>query len=683
VLALAITLETNIQYLKGVGEKRAALYQKLGVTTVGELLYHFPREYMDLSEPHTIQDAPLQENCAVRARLMHKSPEQRIRAGLSLYRLRAEDETGVLEITMFNTKFTVDSLQLDTEYIFYGRIGGTLLHREMNAPVIYPLPEDKAILPIYPQTAGISSKMIRRHILQALADLPDLSDLLPETIREAYDLPAWQESLRSIHFPETFEAAHRARERFIFEEFLVLCCGLSVLRTDHHERTAIPMESRALEPFYDALPFVPTGAQIRAIDEAVGDLCGGIPMNRLIQGDVGSGKTLVAAACIYFCTRNGYQSAMMAPTEILAEQHHATLSALLAPSGIRVGLLTGSTKAAEKKAIRAKLADGELDLIVGTHALLSEGVEFGRLALVITDEQHRFGVAQRAKLADKSKNVHVLVMSATPIPRTLSLIVYGDLSLSVIDELPPGRQAIDTFVVSSGKRQRALTFLRKALDGGRQAYIICPLIEMGEEDVGLRPAKEYAEQLAKNELKGYKISLLHGKMKAAEKDDIMRRFSRGEIQALVSTTVVEVGVDVPNATMMLIENAERFGLSQLHQLRGRVGRGKEKSYCILISDAKGETARGRLQMMKSTGDGFLLAEYDLKARGPGDFFGYRQHGLPELKVASLSENPETMRKAKECADKILAEDPTLSTPAYARIGVLMRHRLASVGSRPN
>jgi ATP-dependent DNA helicase RecG len=406
-------------------------------------------------------------------------------------------------------------------------------------------------------------------------------------------------------------------------------------------------------------------------------------MNRLMQGDVGSGKTLVAAACIYFCCQNGYQAAMMAPTEILAEQHYTTLSALLASHGIRVGLLTGSTKAAEKKAIRAKLADGELDLIVGTHALLSEGVEFGRLALVVTDEQHRFGVAQRAKLADKSRDAHVLVMSATPIPRTLSLIVYGDLSLSIIDELPPGRQAIDTFVVSSQKRQRALTFLRKALDSGRQAYIICPLIEMGEEDVGLRPAKEYAEQLAKNELKGYKISLLHGKMKAAEKDDIMRRFSRGEIQALVSTTVVEVGVDVPNATIMLIENAERFGLSQLHQLRGRVGRGKEKSYCILISDAKGETARGRLQMMKSTGDGFLLAEYDLKARGPGDFFGYRQHGLPELKVASLSENPETMRKAKECADKILAEDPTLSTPAYARIGVLMRHMLASVGSRPN
>jgi ATP-dependent DNA helicase RecG len=680
---LAITLDTNIQYLKGVGEKRAALYQKLGVSTVGELLYHFPRDYIDLSDPYTIQEAPLQENCAVRARLMKKSPEQRIRAGLSLFKLRAEDETGVLDITMFNTKFTVDSLRLDTEYIFYGRIGGTLLGREMNAPAIYPLPQDKAILPIYPQTAGITSKMIRRNISQALADLPELPDLLPEAIRETYSLPGWRESLHSIHFPEGFEQAHRARERFIFEELLVLCCGLSILRTGNHKRAAIPMETRDLGPFYNALPFVPTDAQYRAIEEAIGDLCGDVPMNRLIQGDVGSGKTLVAAACIYFCYRNGYQAAMMAPTEILAEQHFATLSALLAPHGIRVGLLTGSTKASEKKAVRAQLAEGELDLIVGTHALLSEGVAFGRLALVVTDEQHRFGVAQRAKLADKSKDTHVLVMSATPIPRTLSLIVYGDLSLSIIDELPPGRQSIDTFVVSSAKRQRALAFLRKALDLGRQAYIICPLIEMGEADLGLRPAKEYAEQLAKNELKGYKISLLHGKMKAAEKDDIMRRFSRGEIQALVSTTVVEVGVDVPNATIMLIENAERFGLSQLHQLRGRVGRGKEKSTCILISDAKGETARGRLKMMKSTGDGFLLAEYDLKARGPGDFFGYRQHGLPELKVASLSENPETMREARECADKILAKDPTLSTPDYARIGVLMRHMLASVGSRPN
>ncbi|MDL2233739.1 ATP-dependent DNA helicase RecG [Ruminococcaceae bacterium OttesenSCG-928-L11] len=384
-----------------------------------------------------------------------------------------------------------------------------------------------------------------------------------------------------------------------------------------------------------------------------------------------------------FAFLNGYQSAMMAPTEILAEQHFDTMKRFLEPMGIPIALLTGSTKAAEKRAVKAALADGSVQLCIGTHALLTEDVAFSALGLVITDEQHRFGVAQRAKLADKSRNAHVLVMSATPIPRTLSLIIYGDLQLSVIDELPPGRQPIDTFVISGAKRERALGFLRGLLDQGRQAYIICPLIEMGEVDTGLRPAREYADFLSEKDLKGYRLSLLHGKMKAADKDSIMRSFSRGEIQVLVSTTVVEVGVDVPNATVIMIENAERFGLSQLHQLRGRVGRGKEKSYCILVSDAKGETAKGRLSMMKQTGDGFKLAEYDLKSRGPGDFFGYRQHGLPELKIADLSDNMDTMKQARECAESILERDPELSLPEHAALGHLAKAMLEAVGTRPN
>lgn len=680
---MAITLDTNIQYLKGVGERRAELYKKLGITGAGHLLYHFPRDYVDLSSPYSITDSPLYENCAIRARLMYKSSEQRVRAGLSLFKLVAEDHSGRLNITMFNTKFTVDSLQTDQEYIFVGKVGGSMLAREMSAPAVYPIPDKHTILPVYPQTAGITSKLIRVNVSQILEELPDLPDPLSQSIRERYGLMGWKESLHYIHFPETLEQAQAARERFIFEELLVLCCGLSMLHQHNQERTASIMSRQDMAAFYKLLPFTPTSAQNRAINEATADMCAEIPMNRLIQGDVGSGKTLVAAACIYFCFLNGLQSAMMVPTGILAEQHFSTLSRLLEPLGLNIVLLTGSTRAAEKRMIKKQLAEGEIDLCIGTHALLSEGVDFKDLALVVTDEQHRFGVAQRAKLSEKGKNAHTLVMSATPIPRTLSLIVHGDLQLSIIDELPPGRQPIDTFVVSSRKRERALSFTRRALDLGRQAYIICPLIEMGEVDTGLLPAREYAERLSRYELRGYKTALLHGRMKAAEKDDIMRRFSRGEIQALVSTTVVEVGVDVPNATIIMIENAERFGLSQLHQLRGRVGRGNEKSYCILVSDARGDTARGRLNMMKETTDGFKLAEYDLKSRGPGDFFGHRQHGLPELRVADLSDNMDTMAMAKECAETILAEDPELATPEYARIGVLTREMLASVGTRPN
>ena len=685
---MAITPDTNIQYLKGVGEKRAALYRKLGITTVGELLYHFPRDYVDLTSPYTIAEAPVDETCAIRARLMSKSGEQRIRTGLSLFKLIAEDHTGRLEITMFNAKYTVDNLLTDHDYIFVGRVGGGLLHRPMSAPAIYPLPDKHAILPIYPQTAGITSTMMRRHMAQALADLSPVPDLLSDDWRARYDLPPWEGSLRTIHFPQNLEQARAARERFIFEELLILCCGMSLLRSNNQQNSAIPMQEQDMAPFWDSLPFMSTGAQSRATADCLADMQGSTPMNRLIQGDVGSGKTLVAAAAVYFCCRNGYQAAFMAPTEILAEQHFATLSRLLAPLGLRVALLTGSTKAAEKRNIRQQLADGEIDLCIGTHALLTEGVVFARLALAVTDEQHRFGVAQRAKLTRQSENtqeanINILVMSATPIPRTLSLIVFGDLRVSVIDELPPGRQPIETFVITSSKRARALGFIRKLLDAGRQAYIVCPLIEMGEMDAGLQPARDYAEKLTDSDLQGCRVALMHGKMKPKEKETTMRRFAAGEIQLLVSTTVIEVGVDVPNSTVMMVENAERFGLSQLHQLRGRVGRGKEKSYCILVSDAKGETARSRLDMLKQTTDGFQLAEFDLKTRGPGDFFGFRQHGLPELRVASLSDNMETLTKAKECAALILAEDPALEQPQNSRIAALTKAMLAAVGNRPN
>jgi len=680
---LRLDINTDIRYLKGVGEKRAAGYQKLRIKTVGDLLYHFPRDYLDFSAPLPISEAPLQELCAVKARLVSKGNEQRIRAGLSVFKLLAEDDSGNMQVTLFNTKYTVAGMEPDREYFFYGRMEGTLLRREMTAPTIYPAAAEHSILPIYPQTAGITSRMIGRHIAEALEQLPVLTDPLPPGLREARSLPPLDEALRAIHLPASLGAAKRARNRFIFEELLVLSLALSTLHAEQATHVIEPMLPVNLDPFYRGLPFAPTAAQLRCIKEATGDMCGATPMNRLIQGDVGSGKTLVVAACVYFSFLNGCQSAVMVPTEILAEQHFSTLSGMLGHLGVGCALLTGSTKAAEKRRILAGLGDGTIHLCIGTHALLSAGVQFAGLSLVVTDEQHRFGVAQRAKLSQKSEGCHVMVLSATPIPRTLSLIIYGDLRLSTIDELPPGRQPVATYVISGSKRARALNFIKRALDQGQQAYIVCPLIEQGEADTGLKPAADYALWLSRKDLKGYRVGLLHGRMKPGEKEAAMRRFQSGEIQVLVSTTVVEVGVDVPNATIILIENAERFGLSQLHQLRGRVGRGVHQSHCILISDYRSGVTRQRLETMKKTNDGFAVAEFDLKLRGPGDFFGYRQHGLPELKVASLADDLEVMQSAQECAAAILSRDPTLSQPETAALSMAVGAMIRAVGERPN
>ncbi|MFV0401920.1 MAG: ATP-dependent DNA helicase RecG [Oscillospiraceae bacterium] len=680
---MSIGLETNIQYLGGVGEKRASLYAKLGIATVRDLLYHFPRDYIDLSQPYTIASAPLMEPMAVRATLTYKSREQRIRGGLSIFKLLFTDGTNDLDVTVFNAKYTVDGLALDSEYILYGRMEGSLLRRQMASPQFFAADQEHSILPIYPLTAGIYLGLVRRNIRQILEELDELPETIGEDIRVRFNLGERNASLRNIHFPASLEAAGVARDRFVFEELLVLALALSSLHAENQAQTVEPMQPVDLSPFWESLPFAPTAAQLRSVAEALADMEGTAPMNRLVQGDVGSGKTLVAAACIYFVHQNGGQSAIMAPTEILAEQHLDTLRNFLEPHGIHCALLTGSTRAAEKRKVLAGLADGSVHLCIGTHALLSEGVDFAKLDLVVTDEQHRFGVAQRTKLSQKSENCHVLVMSATPIPRTLSLIIYGDLSLSLVDELPPGRRPVETLVIGSGKLARAMGFVRKNLDEGRQAYIVCPLIEMGEIDNGLKPAVEYAAHLAENDLKDYRVGLLHGKMKPKEKDATMRSFKAGEIQALVSTTVVEVGVDVPNASIILIENAERFGLSQLHQLRGRVGRGEHQSYCILVSDAKGELARRRLTAMKEIGDGFKLAEYDLQLRGPGDFFGQRQHGLPELHVASLSDNLDTLKRAQECAGEILQEDPLLQSDSYQQLRQSVDRMLHSVGDRPN
>lgn len=680
---MELTLDTNIQYLKGVGEKRAALYQKLHIFTVRDLFYHFPRGYVDLSAPYTVMDAPESEPCAIRARLVKKFREQRLRHNLSIFKLLAEDETGPLHITMFNCGWTIDGLKPGEEYIFYGKASGGLPPREMASPDLYAIPENRVILPVYPQTAGISSKMIRGSLEQCLEESEPLPEIIPAGILLKYGFPEIEKAIRHIHFPLLLEDAKKARERFVFEELLVLSLGLSLLNADNAQKRVAPMQPRNVAEFYESLPFSPTNAQCRCVDEAVGDMLLPRQMNRLLQGDVGSGKTLVAAACIWFAYRNGRQSAVMAPTEILAEQHYGTMQAFLRPFHAKIALLTGSTAAKERNAINNGLLSGEIDCVVGTHALLSEGVVFSDLGLVVTDEQHRFGVAQRAKLSKKNDGAHVLVMSATPIPRTLSLLIYGDLRLSVLDEAPSGRKKVETLLISGNKRARAMGFVRDALLDGRQAYIVCPLVEQGEALPALKPAVEYEKQLAETGLKGFKTGLLHGKMKPSEKERVMRGFKNGEIQALVSTTVVEVGVDVPNATIILIENAERFGLSQLHQLRGRVGRGAHKSWCILVSDSRSPATRERLSVLKETSDGFKIAEHDLKQRGPGDFFGFRQHGLPALKIASLADDMAVMQWAGDAARLILQSDPKLESPQNAPLKLAVHAMMEMAGDRPN
>ncbi len=679
-----ISLDTNIQFLKGVGEKRAQLYHKLQIETIGQLLYYFPRSYLDLCKTTLISDCISGETAAIEAVVRSKGREQHIRKGLSVFKVQVADESADMTVTFFNAKYTVDSLTEDSSYLFYGKVSNSGRKKEMTAPMILPLDGTSRILPIYPLTQGLSSKMISSNMVQALSLMDEtLPDPIPQSLRQRYSLCHLHYALQKIHIPLTMEELEIAKRRLVFEEFFILSLSLATLKSRHLDSTSYQCSPTELRPFYDSLPFEPTGAQVRAIESLCRDMTKELPMNRLIQGDVGSGKTIVAAAGLYTVWKNGFQGAMMAPTEILAHQHYEGLKKILEPLGLRLELLTGSMTAKEKRLAKERIASGEANIIIGTHALLSDDVEFHSLALVVTDEQHRFGVAQRTKLRSKSQNPHILVMSATPIPRTLALMIYGDLDVSVLDELPPGRQPIDTFVISSKKRERAYGYIRDHLDRGLQAYIVCPLVEAGEVDLGLINVVEYAEKLSKEAFSRYKVGLLHGKMKPKEKDAVMEQFKSGEIQVLVSTTVVEVGVDVPNAVIMMVENAERFGLSQLHQLRGRVGRGTEKSTCILVSDASNHDTQERLNMMHQTNDGFRIAEYDLKARGPGDFLGMRQHGLPQLKIADLSGNMQLMMQAQEAAQAVMQHQVQMQDDEHRLLVRCVKTMLRAVGERPN
>ncbi len=679
-----VKLDTDIRFLKGVGEKRAALFEKLDIRTVGDLLYHLPRSYIDLSAPHAIRSAPVGEVAAVAARLVEKSPEQRVKGGLSIFKLLATDDEDDLLVTFFNAKYTVAALKEGTEYIFYGKVTGTLLRREMASPLIFPKEADCRLMPIYPLTAGITSKSIVNNIATLLAQVEEIPDPLPGDMRVGYKLATLDYALRTVHRPPDMAAAQMARRRLIFGELLELALALGQVKSRRIIETVPPMADVSLEPFWRSLPFAPTNAQKRSVAEIAADLQKPVPMSRLLQGDVGSGKTMVAAAAAYFTAQNDGQTALMAPTEILAEQHYRNLSRFLTPLGVDVVVLTGSMTAKEKNAAKAKIAgkDGRgAGLVIGTHALISKDVVFANLRLVVTDEQHRFGVRQRLALSEKGEHPGILVMSATPIPRTLALIIYGDLDLSVIDELPPGRKPISTWLIDSRKREDAFGFIQKHLDKGLQAYIICPLIEEGELTPDLKPAVQYAQALQTEHFADYRLGLLHGRMKGADKDAVMQAFSENKLQLLVSTTVVEVGVDVPNAVIMMIENAERFGLSQLHQLRGRVGRGSEQSHCILLSDAKGPETMARLKVLTKTQDGFQIAEADLNLRGPGDFFGNRQHGLPGLQMADLAGDMAVLKEAQQAAEELLAQDPELEGCPLLRARV--EHMIKEAGDRPN
>lgn len=654
-----LNLSSNIKYIKGVGEKRAGLFGSLAIFDVDALIHFFPRKYEDWTKTKTVRELENGDVASIKATMITPVKEHMIRRGMTLYKCRFSDGESIINVTIFNNKYQAQALRVYEDYVLFGKIEKNLTSASMSSPKIERLDTGVRVHPVYPATGKLTSNAIAKVVKTALESLEEIPETLDKSVRDKYNLISLDRAIRQIHFPDSEEDMQQARHRLIFEELLTLQLGLLKLKGRNKTKTNLRMTADFTEEFKSLLPFEMTNAQKRAIKDCLVDMAGDYPMNRLLQGDVGSGKTAVAAGLCFTVIRNGYQCALMAPTEILAVQHYEGLSKMLLSTGINVRLLTGSTKAKEKREIKAALIEGEIDLLIGTHAIIQNDVEFKSIGLVITDEQHRFGVKQRAALAEKGDGIHTLVMSATPIPRTLGLILYGDLDISMLDELPPGRQEIRTDVVDSRYHQRLYKFIKDAADRGEQAYIICPAIEESEESIALKSAEQYAQELSESAFRGYNIGLLHGKMKPKEKDNVMKAFSSGDVQILVATTVVEVGVDVPNATIMVIENAERFGLSQLHQLRGRIGRGSKKSFCVLVSDSKSESSRNRLEVMKKNSNGFKIADEDLKARGPGDFFGERQHGLPALKIADMLQDMETLHLAQKCAGEILAEDSNL------------------------
>lgn len=648
-------LDKPIQYIKGVGEKRAEAFSKKGISTVKDLLYFFPRSYEDRSKLKPISDCTEGETVCIAASVYRTPANRYVRRNMLITSMLVYDDSGMMNIVWYNNKYVKNNFTENEKYVFFGKVTKNKQGRiQMTAPVYERYGNERfmgKIIPIYPLTANLSQKLVQSTMELALKEAGKLDEYLPSNIRAEYKIAELNFSMQNIHFPKDFESYNIARERFVFEELLILQLALSERRSKNKTNTGqVFKDLKCIRDFTDSLPFELTGAQKRTINEICKDCHSGRQMNRIVQGDVGSGKTAVAAAAIYMAVKNGFQAAMMAPTEILAQQHQDSLTLMFQNLGINVVLLTGSMKAKEKRIALEQIASGEADVVIGTHALIQENVEFSNLSFVVADEQHRFGVEQRAKLQAKGHFPHMLIMSATPIPRTLALILYGDLEISIIDELPPGRKPVKTYSVTANMRERVYNFIADNIRKGMQAYVVCPLVAETENS-DLKNSEELAQKLS-DAYPDINVGLMHGKMKAKEKDMIMNGFSEGSIQLLVATTVIEVGVNVPNANIMAIENAERFGLSQLHQLRGRVGRGGDQAHCILITDSENEITKKRMETMCMSNDGFYISEQDLKLRGPGDFFGTRQHGLPEMKIANLFEDRNILKLSQQAAKQI-------------------------------
>ncbi|ABW18985.1 ATP-dependent DNA helicase RecG [Alkaliphilus oremlandii] len=664
-------LDRDIQYLKGVGPKKAYLLNKLNIKTFKDMIWHFPRDYEDRGNIRKIAQLIPGEKTTFYGYIYGEAEISKPKKNMSLIKFIVKDETGQVEIVFFNKVYLKKAITSGQRVMINGEVKKTFKGMQIVNPVLEKINQEEeegrhGIVPIYPSTEGLSQNeilKIQRDMIRVVKE--SIVEYLPDELIKKHKLCHIQFALENIHFPNSVKSLKIAKYRLVFEEFLFLQLGLLKIKKDHtKEKEGIVLKKKeGIEEFIESLPFTLTAAQDKVVKEICQDLERDIPMNRLVQGDVGSGKTIVAIIALFKAVINGYQGAMMAPTEILAEQHYLSLTDLLSPFGIHVGLLVGSLSKSEKNKILNGIETGEINIVVGTHALIQEGVNFANLSLVITDEQHRFGVRQRSTLTSKGNNPHVLVMTATPIPRTLALILYGDLDISIIDHLPPGRKCIKTYSRTSNKRKEIYNFLGKQLDEGRQAYVVCPLVEESEA-IDAQSATEIAEELSCDLLKGYKVGLLHGKMPPKDKEEIMKAFKEGNIQVLVSTTVIEVGVNVPNATMMVVENAERFGLAQLHQLRGRVGRGSHQSYCILINNSKSEISKARMAIMEKTTDGFVISEKDLELRGPGEFFGTRQHGLPELKIANLFKHLSVLKTVQAEVESIAEEDFSLTLDKY-------------------
>lgn len=672
VLVIFVDLNKDVKYIKGVGPNRAALLNKLGIFTLGDLITYYPRDYEDRSKPKKICDVVNGEEVLVQGIVQSKLVETRIRKGLTLYRTKIADDTGFMEIVWYNQSYLKNQIKQGQVYNFFGKVSLKYNRKEMNSPVFDIDTKTKntgKIVPLYPLTYSLSQNVLRGIIENGIKEIEgQLPETLPEYILKNYSLYDINTAIKQIHFPDNFEKYELARKRLAFEELLIMQLALLTLKKSytHQERGIVFDKNIKMADLIDNLPFKLTKAQLRVLEEIDNDMESEKPMNRLLQGDVGSGKTIVSIISAYKAVKSGYQVAIMAPTAILASQHLESFTQILGEYGIKCELLISNITKKRKEEMLERLKDGEIDVIIGTHALLEENVVFKNLGLVVTDEQHRFGVKQRGTIVAKGNNPDTLVMTATPIPRTLALILYADLDISIIDELPPNRQKIDTFAVTKRLEERVNNFVKKQIDEGRQAYIVCPLVEENEE-INAQSVLELAERYKNEVFANYKVEYLHGKMKPKEKDEIMEKFKKGEIDILISTTVIEVGVNVPNASIMIVENAERFGLAQLHQLRGRVGRGEYKSYCILKYQGNSDIIRQRMSIMQETNDGFKISEKDLELRGSGEFFGTKQHGLPEFKIANIFQDMPMLKNIQVIASDILREDPELEQEKNKRL----------------